>query len=416
MCIELGRHLPKIRELLRLSQKEFALRCGISVPRLSVIENGHHIMSWAQLTSILFICSVNKSAKEYFFANHVLNARLIQYVQMKDENIPPEINVCVDEAIVTAYSKEYLKKLTGTLPQQEIMSQQKRMSILDITSREVLFEYNIRGDVFKYSYKTADGETFQGEYKEYMKNKVYENTVHPDFYKGYVEILRSAADSPTEITFEYKTRFATMEYKWCTLAFHSVEDSSGRMTSVFGRIINVDPFIAERDAALQKANKDSLTGFLNKDAMLKQIDDILKSDVKPCALMMIDIDNFKAVNDQHGHITGDKLLSALADRIRTVFRAEDIIGRFGGDEFIVFMANIGEPAAKQKTDALIKAITENALEDSVKITCSIGVICSHGGTAESLIETADQYMYRAKQNGKDQACFGENICRRILGK
>ena len=141
MCIELGRHLPKIRELLRLSQKEFALRCGISVPRLSVIENGHHIMSWAQLTSILFICSVNKSAKEYFFANHVLNARLIQYVQMKDENIPPEINVCVDEAIVTAYSKEYLKKLTGTLPQQEIMSQQKRMSILDITSREVLFEY-----------------------------------------------------------------------------------------------------------------------------------------------------------------------------------------------------------------------------------------------------------------------------------
>ena len=67
MCIELADHLPKIRELLKLSQKAFGERCGISTPRMSVIENKHFVMTWSQLTSIMFVIVCNQKTKEYFF-------------------------------------------------------------------------------------------------------------------------------------------------------------------------------------------------------------------------------------------------------------------------------------------------------------------------------------------------------------
>lgn len=66
MCIELADHLPKIRELLKLSQKAFGERCGISTPRMSVIENKHFVMTWSQLTSIMFVIVCNQKTKEYF--------------------------------------------------------------------------------------------------------------------------------------------------------------------------------------------------------------------------------------------------------------------------------------------------------------------------------------------------------------
>ena len=83
LCIKLAKHLPKIRELLHATQKEFGEMIGISTPRLSVIENGRFVMSWSQLTSILFVCACNLSTKEYIYANDILSNRFLQYLQGK---------------------------------------------------------------------------------------------------------------------------------------------------------------------------------------------------------------------------------------------------------------------------------------------------------------------------------------------
>ncbi|MBQ7295953.1 MAG: helix-turn-helix transcriptional regulator [Clostridia bacterium] len=105
MCISLAQKLPEIRKLLHMSQKEFGARCGISSNRLSAIENGHFVMTWSQLTSIILICMVNKQTKEYFYANKLLNPRFFQYLQRKDENIPPELNILVNPVIVMGYEE-----------------------------------------------------------------------------------------------------------------------------------------------------------------------------------------------------------------------------------------------------------------------------------------------------------------------
>ncbi len=107
MCVELAEHLPKIRELLRLSQKAFGERCGISTPRMSVIENKHFIMTWSQLTSIMFIVFTNPKTKEYFLMNNLLGPRFMQFIQQKEENSVPDINVVVEDICVERYKKQF---------------------------------------------------------------------------------------------------------------------------------------------------------------------------------------------------------------------------------------------------------------------------------------------------------------------
>lgn len=103
LCIEFAKYVPKIRDLLHLTQKQFGAMCGISADRLSRIENEHTVMTWSQLTSIMFVCFVNMSTKEYIFANNVFDERFYQYFQQADENIPPIINVIVRDEIISDY-------------------------------------------------------------------------------------------------------------------------------------------------------------------------------------------------------------------------------------------------------------------------------------------------------------------------
>ena len=103
LCIKLAGHLPKLRGLLRTTQKEFGELIGVSTPRLSVIENGKFVMTWSQFTSILFVCMCNMSTKEYIYANGILTNRLLQYLQGKDENIPPMVNITVNVGMIDKY-------------------------------------------------------------------------------------------------------------------------------------------------------------------------------------------------------------------------------------------------------------------------------------------------------------------------
>lgn len=101
MCRELSDKLPKIRSLLSLTQSELGYLCGFSRIRVSQIETGKTLMSWSQLTSIMLVCEMNQKTKEYIYANGILGPRFLQFMQRKDENIPPDINVEVRPEVVS---------------------------------------------------------------------------------------------------------------------------------------------------------------------------------------------------------------------------------------------------------------------------------------------------------------------------
>lgn len=123
---------------------------------------------------------------------------------------------------------------------------------------------------------------------------------------------------------------------------------------------------------------------------------------------MIDVDNFKAVNDTLGHRTGDRALMEIGRRLKQLFRKSDICGRMGGDEFVVFMTNVEETEnvvkkASQICGAL-QFLTFNDAGEETDVSCSVGVAVSpdSGTTYEVLFEKADCAVYQAKKQGKSQ--------------
>lgn len=104
MCIEMAKHLPKIRDLIHLNQKEFGAMCGISTDRLSRIENEHVVMTWSQLLAIIAVCNMNMTTKEYIFVNNIVPKEFFQYIQQLDEAIPPIYNVILRDEVVNSYN------------------------------------------------------------------------------------------------------------------------------------------------------------------------------------------------------------------------------------------------------------------------------------------------------------------------
>lgn len=172
----------------------------------------------------------------------------------------------------------------------------------------------------------------------------------------------------------------------------------------------------EREEALLRlkaqAQTDALTGLLNREAAVEQISDFLSGEgYNHChTLLIIDLDNFKSINDTFGHFEGDRVLKTLASKIKSVFRNIDIVGRFGGDEFIVLMKHTStKNIVKRKAlelNAALEYVTGGA-DGSFTITGSVGITTydGDGKTFETLYKEADEALYRAKLAGKNTYAY-----------
>ncbi|MEG1932194.1 MAG: GGDEF domain-containing protein, partial [Pygmaiobacter sp.] len=154
---------------------------------------------------------------------------------------------------------------------------------------------------------------------------------------------------------------------------------------------------------------DPMTGLYNKIAMATLSDKVLKDypDGRH-ALMVIDVDNFKGINDTLGHAFGDLVLMDVCTKLSAAFRTNDIVGRMGGDEFAVLMKNVPNTGSVLKKAAGLSGVfrqTYRGESTDYKLSCSIGVIMIEAGcrdTFEALYRKADAALYKAKQRGKDQ--------------
>ena len=155
----------------------------------------------------------------------------------------------------------------------------------------------------------------------------------------------------------------------------------------------------ERERLIRQAHQDWLTGIWNRRGLALQVEEFLRQQERPCALLMIDLDNFKGVNDRCGHPAGDRLLVRTAELLEELFPRPAQAGRAGGDEFLLFLPCADRAAACGAGERFCKAFREQAAE----LSCSVGIALSTGdGTDfETLFCAADQAMYRAKAQGKD---------------
>ena len=154
------------------------------------------------------------------------------------------------------------------------------------------------------------------------------------------------------------------------------------------------------------ATHDQLTRVLNARAFAERLGDELRRVARyhrPLALLYLDLDDFKVVNDTHGHQTGDAVLRLVAEAIRHAVRQADVVGRMGGDEFAVLMPETGSALATQAADRLATGL-RSVLNGSPAVTASIGVVSpiTQEADTDAIMRRADQAMYEAKKSGKNR--------------
>lgn len=169
---------------------------------------------------------------------------------------------------------------------------------------------------------------------------------------------------------------------------------------------------------LSLAMTDPLTGLYNRryaTSYLERLETQSAKDAKGFALMLLDLDRFKSINDRYGHIAGDEVLVAVANRLRANIRDMDLLARFGGEEFLIAMPDTNHDAAMVMAERLRRivgevAIPSKAIRGDIPVTMSIGVAVSRPGHSEdgdiqSLLQSADRALYASKAEGRNQVTF-----------
>lgn len=289
----------------------------------------------------------------------------------------------------------------------------ERLTIATTQSQVMIFEYDIQKQVITFSGESRfiignDRKTFTIDYfrREYYKR------IHPEDSAVMEQVKRHVEGDCDEFSAEIRYKDFSDEYIWIHLSGRVIKDDESK--KFIGSVRNVNDQVIYEQKLKSLAENDNLTGLLNKvemEARAKQFfeecDDSMRS-----ALFIIDLDNFKNVNDTLGHMTGDMAIEDAAKKISLIFTERDYISRFGGDEFCILLRfkedtekSIVKKIIRDKAKNLCKFLSEDYFDEknTVSVSASVGISLypEHGRDYESLFKHADAALYEVKQGGKN---------------
>lgn len=272
------------------------------------------------------------------------------------------------------------------------------------------FCYTPEDNIFKMYFILNDSEVYF--YNDDVE-KVKEEMLNTHTLKEDKNVVEEFFDVITKgerpISDEFETTILTrgVQKEICLFSGEPVYGYSGKFEKYIGVIKSFDTSTRE-DITYYKLerNRDVLTGLLNKSVLNGYVTRLMKNSDKPITFGIMDIDDFKDVNDYGGHSFGDEVLVAFSQIIKNAVGKRGIVGRFGGDEFFIVLDGIGEA---QGIRSVLRSIKMNFQEayahiDKIKISCSIGaaIYPKSAKDYDELFKMADFALYRAKQNGKNR--------------
>ncbi|MGN0290946.1 MAG: diguanylate cyclase, partial [Lachnospiraceae bacterium] len=291
--------------------------------------------------------------------------------------------------------------------EDEIMLQTERYKMIEELTKEQPIDYDVERDCLKIS------ETMRKRYHFpscELSREVLAQAIHKEDREKYDKVLRGMLEKEIEGAFEYRALVeqedGIVHSVWHKAYYKSIAGNSGKIIRIIGRIRNIDKEKRMQDQLLEKSRRDAMTGLLNKQALRDDIEEFFAEEPEGIhAFMVIDIDNFKKINDTFGHIFGDTIIKEVAEKISNKFRGMDMMGRVGGDEFVVCMKYTTIEHALEKAHSLCESVRKKYSGECAQriITCSVGISIygEDGMDYETLFRKADLAMYRAKVSGKN---------------
>lgn len=291
--------------------------------------------------------------------------------------------------------------------QEELRLSLERHQIIMDQAADIIFEWDIRKDTLNFSSNFHKKFGYDAISTNISKEIPLSKDVLGDDMPLFLKIMQDTAAGVPFSQTEFRIRDAEEKYFWCRVRATTQYDSEGNAIKAIGVIADIDAEKKQKQELYELAQKDALTGLYNKAAINTLVERrIAREDVLGFqALFIIDVDYFKEVNDTYGHLTGDSVLSDVAVALKENVRNTDLVGRIGGDEFLVYLYEVsGEEAALKKAEHLrdnLRKITPKVGAPS--ITCSIGgiVFLQQEVDYQALYKKADKALYYRKKNGRD---------------
>ncbi len=328
------------------------------------------------------------------------------YILSMEKNVregTPRITGLMED--ITGRKEAVLAYLRETKCYQAMLSDTEAWGDADIDENRI----NKAGGLWSVYNGPANAMTYDGIIENFAKK-----TVHPADRKHYTAVaerenlISSHKNGISKLGCEFRCVMPQNKLVWMRLTVHIFYDPANGHLSASMHLNDIDRE-KKKELRLQKeSRRDPLTDFYNRRMTEASVKEYLANwDKKaPCAFIILDIDDFKDINDSYGHAAGDRVLRKFASILKNFFGRDDIIGRFGGDEFIVFIKNAGsERAVKERLESVINAMKESG---GIPVSCSIGAAMGPqcGTDYEKLFHCADSAMYQAKKNdGKASFVF-----------
>ena len=294
--------------------------------------------------------------------------------------------------------------------QQKLEIEEERYRIISDISNDINFEYDYQTDTMHFSekYRELYGQdpVMPGYVRNALDNKHVAKRDYFKFLELFDQNVTVSKDKYTEIRLNLQNR----GYEWYGVYHTGIYDEYGKFIKIIGRIINIDRDKKEKEYLILKSQLDTMTKLLNKKTTEHEVANfIAQGDMHGCGTMfIIDVDNFKQINDTRGHLFGDSVLIEVARSIKENFSTKDIVGRIGGDEFMVFMKDVTDNMqVRSKALNLCERVKYLGINNKWGRNLSVSVgIAKHEEEQvpyKELFERADGALYEAKRKGKN--CF-----------
>lgn len=299
--------------------------------------------------------------------------------------------------------------------EKELMENQRFIQSITQSSPQVLFVYDIKENRLKYLNHDAfhTGKKIEGLRTNFFKDILYPEDL--PIYENWLNRLRLAKDEET-VDVEFRVYKEGENPYWIfTRAIVYSRDEDGSVRAIIGTSIDVTERKVAEERVLYLARHDSLTGLPNRLRLQERFYELVNLanyTGEKVALLFIDLDRFKWVNDTLGHETGDQLLRSVAENLRRCVRERDVLSRWGGDEFVILLSdqdiyNRSQEVAHCILSALSEPFFVNGQEILINGSIGIAIYPDHDQSVRNLLRKADLAMYLAKEKGRANFCFYE---------
>lgn len=279
-------------------------------------------------------------------------------------------------------------------------------------ANDMVFTLNIDG---MFEYLSPRITEVLGYRESDLSGQHFSSIIHPDDLPNCAEFFNRLITTLTpEAGLEYRVRHADGSWYWHDTNAAPLCDKDNNVSGILGIGRDIHQRKRDQEKLYQLANFDTLTGLANRSAILTRLRQELvqaKSKNASLAVMFLDLNNFKALNDMHGHKTGDIVLCIVAERLQSAVRKyTDAVGRLGGDEFLIILPNVKQRSTTEMVAKRIKQSLDPAIETSQKhlmVGCSLGIAIypEDAADVDALVSRADTAMYEHKASKLGDAVF-----------